>query len=190
MRKKHLITNLLFRSVDRTRFGAATGRRRRFPFSKSTRRKISEAFNHAFFNKKNLAYRKLTRLYGAGNAAYRFADLCSPTDSRCGSFKDATRLPPKNFGRIKSCSSAHYGLLDLPQAIGCPKDSLQAFLRRSRKGAYVFFLRLPAHIANYLFSHANPAALHARHISATGDSDVPPNTQCPQFSEEKRHKTF
>ena len=146
MRKKHLITNLLFRSVDRTRFGAATGRRRRFPFSKSTRRKISEAFNHAFFNKKNLAYRKLTRLYGAGNAAYRFADLCSPTDSRCGSFKDATRLPPKNFGRIKSCSSAHYGLLDLPQAIGCPKDSLQAFLRRSQKGRICF---IPAPSRSY-----------------------------------------
>lgn len=97
---------------------------------------------------------------------------------------------PKNFGRIKSCSSAYHGLLDLPQTKGFPADSLQPFLRRSRKGAYVFFLRLPAHIADYLFSLANPAALHARHIFVTGDSDVPSDTRCPQFSEEKRHKTF
>ena len=53
---------------------------------------------------------------------------------------------PKNFGRIKSCSSAHYGLLDLPQAIGCPKDSLQAFLRRSQKGRICF---IPAPSRSY-----------------------------------------
>lgn len=46
---------------------------------------------------------------------------------------------PKNCRRIKSCSSAYYGLLDLPQAKGFPADSLQPFLRRSQKGRIRFF---------------------------------------------------
>ena len=57
---------------------------------------------------------------------------------------------PKNCRRIKSCSSAHHGLLDLPQAIGCPKDSLQPFLRRSQKGR-IRFIPAPSRSYRELF---------------------------------------
>ena len=53
---------------------------------------------------------------------------------------------PKNYRRIKSCSSAYHGLLDLPQAKGFPADSLQPFLRRSRKGRICF---IPAPSRSY-----------------------------------------
>lgn len=92
-----------------------------------------------FFNKKNLAYRKLPRLYGAGNAAYRFADLCSPTDSRCGSFKDATCLPTKEFREDKKL---FFRVLRLARFAADKRFSgrfLTAFSAPIAKGAHTFF---------------------------------------------------
>ena len=102
MRKKHLILtfNHFALSIE-----PASGRQQEdgdgFLFPNPRDGKYREHLITHFFNKKHPAYRKLTRLYGAGSAAYRFADLCSPTDSRCGSFKDATRLPTKELQEDK-----------------------------------------------------------------------------------------
>lgn len=102
VRKKHLILtfNHFALSIE-----PASGRQQEdgdgFLFPNPRDGKYRKHLITHFFNKKYPAYRKLPRLYGAGNAAYRFADLCSPTDSRCGSFKDATRLPTKELQEDK-----------------------------------------------------------------------------------------
>lgn len=102
VRKKHLILtfNHFALSIE-----PASGRQQEdgdgFLFPNPRDGKYRKHLITYFFNKKHPAYRKLTRLYGAGSAAYRFADLCSPTDSRCGSFKDATFLPTKEFREDK-----------------------------------------------------------------------------------------
>ena len=139
MRKKHLILTFYFDlSIE-----PASGRQQEdgdgFLFPNPRDGKYRKRLFTHFYNKKYPAYRKLPRLYGAGNAAYRFADLCSPTDSRCGSFKDATRIPTKELQEDKKL---FFRVLRLARFAAGNRFSgrfLTAFSAPIAKGAHTFF---------------------------------------------------